>query len=79
MEDTAVHDDSQSLLGDVKVHTASVLATDTSLYNPTPEETAFFKAQTGIDNDDELKRHILDVQAKAYKASHPHRISWQVV
>ena len=33
----------------------------------TDEERSFFKQQTGIQDDDELKAHILQVQAEAYK------------
>ncbi|KAG1835393.1 hypothetical protein DFJ58DRAFT_719276 [Suillus subalutaceus] len=40
---------------------------DTSLYGLSSEEAAFFKAQIGIDDDEDLKRHILEVQTKAYK------------
>jgi len=42
-----------------------------SLYNLADEERAFFKQQTGIQGDDELKAHILQVQAEAYKV-HPY-------
>ena len=31
------------------------------------DERAFFKAMTKLDDDAELERHILDVQAAAYK------------
>ena len=31
------------------------------------DERAFFKATTKLDDDAELERHILDVQAAAYK------------
>ncbi|KIJ66722.1 hypothetical protein HYDPIDRAFT_85606 [Hydnomerulius pinastri MD-312] len=37
------------------------------LYKLSPEDAAFFKAQTGIDNDEALKEHILAVQERAYK------------
>jgi hypothetical protein len=43
------------------------LALDESLYNLTEEEHTFFKQQTGIPNDDELKAHIFRVQAEAYE------------
>jgi hypothetical protein len=43
------------------------VALDESLYNLTDEERAFFKQQTGIQDDDELKAHIVQVQAEAYK------------
>ncbi|KAG2055204.1 hypothetical protein BDR06DRAFT_1046346, partial [Suillus hirtellus] len=43
---------------------------DTSLHSLSSEQAEFFKAQTGIDDDEDLKRHILEVQAKAYQASH---------
>jgi hypothetical protein len=42
------------------------LALDESLYNLTEEERTFFKQQTGIPDDDELKAHIFRVQAEAY-------------
>jgi len=35
------------------------------LYYLHPEELAFFQAQTGIKDEDELKRHIMNVQAEA--------------
>ncbi|KAI0003796.1 hypothetical protein BJV74DRAFT_985535 [Russula compacta] len=40
---------------------------DERLYDPTYEELKFFKQQTGIQDDDELKAHILELQAEAYK------------
>ena len=43
------------------------LALDESLYDLTEEERAFFKQQTGILDDDELKVHILRLQAEAYE------------
>jgi hypothetical protein len=72
MEGTTIHDDSTMLLGDITFQTPSkpIVALDTSLYSLSTEEAAFFKAQTGIDDDEDLKKHILDVQAKAYEASY---------
>ncbi|OAX33149.1 hypothetical protein K503DRAFT_839941 [Rhizopogon vinicolor AM-OR11-026] len=66
LECIATHKDSNILLGDVPL---SIPVLDTNLYNLTPEEAAFFKTQIGIDDDEELKRHILDVQTKAYKVA----------
>jgi hypothetical protein len=43
------------------------LALDESLYHLTEEERAFFKQQTGILDDDELKAHICRLQAEAYE------------
>jgi hypothetical protein len=37
------------------------------LYDLTEEERTFFKQQTGIQDDDELKAHIFRVQAEAYE------------
>ncbi|KAK2467536.1 hypothetical protein APHAL10511_000391 [Amanita phalloides] len=34
-----------------------------------PEELAFFKAQTKIADEEELKKHITDIQTRAYKAT----------
>ena len=42
---------------------------DPRLYYLTEDEAAFFKAATGIDNDEELKAHILMVQKMAYEVS----------
>lgn len=38
-------------------------------YRLSPEQAAFFKAQTGIDDDEALKKHILEVHARAYKVT----------
>lgn len=45
------------------------LKLDPSLYNPQPHEIEFFKAQTGIENDEELKAHIFAVQKEAWEVS----------
>ncbi|KAG1781671.1 hypothetical protein EV702DRAFT_1193151 [Suillus placidus] len=63
----AIHNESTTLLGDVTFQTASIPTVDTDLYGLSSEEATFFKAQIGIDDDEDLKRHILEVQAKAYK------------
>ncbi|KDQ27948.1 hypothetical protein PLEOSDRAFT_1076958 [Pleurotus ostreatus PC15] len=39
---------------------------DPKLYSLDEQEAAFFKSATGMQDDEELKKHILDVQAKAY-------------
>lgn len=39
---------------------------DESLYSITAEESTFFRRHTGITDEDELRKHILTVQAKAY-------------
>ena len=44
----------------------------------TDEERTFFKQQTGIQDDEELKAHILEVQAEAYKVCSSAR-RWQSV
>ena len=45
------------------------LKLDPNLYNPPPEEVEFFKAQTGIEDDKELKAHIIAVQKEAWDVS----------
>ncbi|EIW76347.1 hypothetical protein CONPUDRAFT_130924 [Coniophora puteana RWD-64-598 SS2] len=40
---------------------------DDRYYNLKPNESAFFKAQTGITDDNELKKQIIAVQKKAYE------------
>ncbi|TFY73959.1 hypothetical protein EWM64_g10053, partial [Hericium alpestre] len=39
---------------------------DPSLYNLKGDEVAFYKQQTGIQDDEELKRHIIEIQTGAY-------------
>ncbi|KAH7922346.1 hypothetical protein BV22DRAFT_1113934 [Leucogyrophana mollusca] len=46
-------------------------ALDERFYSLDAEELEFFKSQTGIDNDEQLKTHIVDVQAKAHEI-HPY-------
>ena len=36
-----------------------------------PETERFFKAETGIQDTEELRKHIIEVQQEAYKVSHP--------
>ncbi|THG92957.1 hypothetical protein EW145_g8522 [Phellinidium pouzarii] len=43
------------------------LTLDPSLYAPTKEEVAFFKSQTGIESDEELKHHVIAVQKEAWE------------
>ena len=40
---------------------------DEALYSLDGQEAAFFKSQTGIEDDEELKRHILRSQKEAYE------------
>jgi hypothetical protein len=40
---------------------------DENLYDLNEDERAFIKEQTGIQDDDELKAHVLQLQAEAYK------------
>lgn len=47
-------------------------ALDERLYDLTEEERTFFKQQTGIQGDDELRAHLFQVQAEAYEVCmHP--------
>lgn len=43
---------------------------DEKLYDLDEVEKAFFKAETGIEDDEELKRHIMDTKAKAFAVSY---------
>lgn len=57
--------------GDLKV-TAVILPDTEPLgagYGLSPEQANFFKAETRIDDDDDLRAHILNVQEKAYRVS----------
>ncbi|KAH9933146.1 uncharacterized protein BXZ73DRAFT_101113 [Epithele typhae] len=48
------------------------LQLDPALYSLDAEEKAFFRALTGINNDNELKAHVIAVQKKAFEVyTHP--------
>ncbi|KAH7928246.1 hypothetical protein BV22DRAFT_1005227 [Leucogyrophana mollusca] len=47
-------------------HLSTAAPLDVGLYRVGAEELSFFKSQAGINDDDLLKEHILDVQSKAY-------------
>ena len=47
------------------------MALDERLYDLTEDERTFFKQQTGIQDDDELKAHLFQVQAEAYEVCIP--------
>lgn len=56
--------------GDLNITAAVKPAAEPSLdaaYGLSVEQADFFKAETGIDDDDDLKTHILEVQRKAYE------------
>lgn len=55
--------------GDRTVYVHQVPALDASLYHLSEAEAAFFKAATGIHDDEELKAHILMAQEKAFRVS----------
>ena len=42
------------------------LSLDASFYKPSAQEVEFFKNQTGIQEDEELKDHIITVQKEAW-------------
>ena len=43
------------------------LPLDERYYTLCEKDVAFLKAQTGIRDDGELKRHVMEIQAEAYK------------
>lgn len=47
--------------------TARSKGVDPSLYALAGDDLRFFKAQTGIEDDEELKEHVLAVQKEAYQ------------
>lgn len=58
--------DSDARLQMSEVPSASVSQLDPNFYRPTEAEVAFFKRQTGIDDDEELKEHIIKIQHEAW-------------
>ncbi|KAF8273973.1 hypothetical protein EI94DRAFT_1794631 [Lactarius quietus] len=60
-------------------HDQPVLPLDEGLYRLDSAEITFFKEQTGIEDEDELKAHLLSIQAEAYEVySYPciRQFSW---
>jgi hypothetical protein len=57
---------------DINVETETrrrTLDLDETLLELNPGEEAFFKSETGIQDTEELRRHIIEVQEDAYKVS----------
>jgi len=42
---------------------------DGTVFELGPEEEAFFKAETGIQDMEELRKHVIEVHEEAYKVS----------
>ncbi|KAF9649469.1 hypothetical protein BDM02DRAFT_1817741 [Thelephora ganbajun] len=55
-----------SLDGEIEAHLRT-LHPDGTLLELDPEEETFFKAETGIQDTEELRKHIIEVQEEAYK------------
>ena len=49
---------------------------DGSFLELNPGEEAFFKAETGIQDTEELRKHIVGVQEEAYKVSRCSHVNW---
>ncbi|KIM65749.1 hypothetical protein SCLCIDRAFT_1211726 [Scleroderma citrinum Foug A] len=49
--------------------TPNALPLNPALYAPLPDDVAFLKATTGIEDDEELKSHILAIQERVYKVA----------
>jgi hypothetical protein len=47
-----------------------LLLIDDKLYNPDDEEKHFLKSLTGIEDAEELRKHVLSVQREAFEVSH---------
>ena len=50
--------------------TLRALPPDDNLLVLGPETETFFKVETGIQDSEELKKHIIEVQGEAYKVNH---------
>lgn len=49
------------------------LPLDPSLYSPTEAEVEILKKLTGIEDEEDLKRHAIEVQTEAYSVSEAER------
>jgi hypothetical protein len=68
----APHEIHNSATMDINAETRTrplTLDLDETLLELDPEEEAFFKSETGIQDTEELRRHIVEVQEDAYKVS----------
>lgn len=68
----APHDMPQSHVvpyGDTPVYLDKVKPLDPNLFSLSEEAATFFKASTGINDDEELKKHILITQEMAYRVA----------
>lgn len=45
------------------------LVIESNLSKLSPDELAFFKVQTGMDDEEALKKHITEIQIEALKVS----------
>ncbi|CCM06895.1 uncharacterized protein FIBRA_09205 [Fibroporia radiculosa] len=59
---------SETTKGETPVNVLEGGALDERYYNLQEDELAFFKAQTGIQDEGELKQHIMKAQESAYKS-----------
>ena len=50
---------------------------DIMFYNLDDAENAFFKSQTGITDDEQLKKHIVEAQEEAFKVLTDYFINYQ--
>lgn len=55
-----------SAMADPNAHVSPKLELDADLYRPDDNQVAFTKKTTGIQDDDELKEHILAMQKEAF-------------
>ena len=60
---------------EIRAH-LSTLHLDGTFLELGPKEEAFFKAETGIQDTEELRKHIIEVQEEAYKVSSWSRADW---
>lgn len=58
---------------------AQISAVNTHLYSLSSDELAFFSAQTGITDEEALKRHIISVAAKAFDVMGVVFISYRIL
>jgi hypothetical protein len=65
-------------MSDNSIHLTPEPVLDDRHYNPDERELAFFKSQTGIEDEEDLKRHILAVQVAAY-AIFPYRCIYRLL
>jgi hypothetical protein len=72
----AIHQPAIMILDDEVETRLRTIRPDSTLLELDPKEEAFFKEKTGIQDTEELRKHIIGVQEEAYEVRGRLRVDW---